>query len=436
MPVHRRARHPGPASGRAPISKRPCRSCRALWDFPFWTISWDHHILRHYREAGFVIPEGVKAVWIVRGRPYINVTLFQSFMVQLGGDPRDVPEQMGGQGGLPPAGVERLPWWTRLWVGGLFMWKMRQAARQAPAWFAEMKRMATDLHADSLKGLSLAELLARMDRIGTRLREHDLTFAIVAGVGQTLRTLGLLSSRAIGEGWRGLLNASLQGQGTIISARQVLWLAELANEARREDRARAFFLTDPWTPNGFRSALADTRFLEEFDRFLAEFGHRAIGESDVATPRFSENPDYLLGVIRAHLQATGGKSVEEIQQRQESARGSSSKGHPPTNGMASPLLDGVSMVVPATLPIPLLARGEPPPSHVFFRRHPTSGLGAGRTALGNQRTGHPTRHFLSHRRRDQSHRAGSFARLEKVDRQTAGGTGGACGAPGAGHDTR
>jgi pyruvate,water dikinase len=159
-----------------------------------------------------------------------------------------------------------------------------------------------------------------MDRIGTRLREHDLTFAIVAGVGQTLRTLGLLSSRAIGEGWRGLLNASLQGQGTIISARQVLWLAELANEARREDRARAFFLTDPWTPDGFRSALADTRFLEEFDRFLAEFGHRAIGESDVATPRFSENPDYLLGVIRAHLQATGGKSVEEIQQRQESAR--------------------------------------------------------------------------------------------------------------------
>ncbi len=280
----------------------------------------DHHILRHYREAGCVIPEGVKAVRIVRGRPYINVTLFQSFMVQLGGDPRDVPEQMGGQGGLPPADVERLPWWTRLWAGGLFMWKMRQAARQAPAWFAEMKRMATDLHADSLKGLSLVELLARMDRIGTRLREHDLTFAIVAGVGQTLRTLGLLSSRAIGEGWRGLLNASLQGQGTIISARQVLWLAELANEARREDRARAFFLTDPWTPDGFRSALADTRFLEEFDRFLVEFGHRAIGESDVATPRFSENPDYLLGVIRAHLQATGGKSVEEIQQRQESAR--------------------------------------------------------------------------------------------------------------------
>ncbi len=280
----------------------------------------EHQILSHYREAGCKIPKSAKAVRIVRGRPYINVTLFQSLMAQLGGDPRDVAEQMGGHGGAPPVGVERLPWWTLLWAGGLFMWKMRQAVRHAPTWFAEMKRMATDLPADSLKGLSIAELLARMDRIGARLQEHDLTFAIVAGVGQALRTLGFLLSRAIGEGWRGLLNAALQGQDTVISAKQILWLAELADRARQERPARRFFLADPWTPARFRSALAGTRFLEEFDRFLAEFGHRALGESDVATPRFSENPDYLLGVIRAHLQATGGKSVEEIRRQQESAR--------------------------------------------------------------------------------------------------------------------
>ncbi len=280
----------------------------------------EHQILKPYRQAGCKIPEHAQAVRIVRGRPYINVTLFQTLTAQLGGDPRDVAEQMGGHGGAPPVGAERLPWWTLLWAGGLFLWKMQKASRRAPTWFAEMKQMATDLHADSLKGLRIPELLARMDRIGMRLQEHDLTFAIVAGAGQALRILGLLLSRAIGEGWRGLLNAALQGQGTVISARQVLWLAELANQARQEDRAQAFFLADPWTPDRFRSVLAGTRFLKEFDRFLAEFGHRALGESDVAVPRFSEQPDYLLGVIRAHLQATGGKSVEEILWQQESAR--------------------------------------------------------------------------------------------------------------------
>ncbi|HKW86334.1 MAG TPA: PEP/pyruvate-binding domain-containing protein, partial [Nitrospiraceae bacterium] len=100
------------------------------------------NILRHYRELGCSIPRGLSAVRIFRGRPYINVTLFQSFMRQLGGNPALVIEQMGGEGRLFQGGPSRLAWWRLIRAGVLMEWKIRQAARRAPAWFAAMKEMA------------------------------------------------------------------------------------------------------------------------------------------------------------------------------------------------------------------------------------------------------------------------------------------------------
>ena len=53
------------------------------------------------RPAWMFHPPGISSVRIIHGRPYINVTLFQSFMAQLGGDPTLVAEQMGGDAPSP-----------------------------------------------------------------------------------------------------------------------------------------------------------------------------------------------------------------------------------------------------------------------------------------------------------------------------------------------
>ena len=55
------------------------------------------HIVRCYRELGCRIPPEVSSVKVIRGRPFINVTLFQSVMTQLGGDSTLLAEQMGGE---------------------------------------------------------------------------------------------------------------------------------------------------------------------------------------------------------------------------------------------------------------------------------------------------------------------------------------------------
>jgi pyruvate,water dikinase len=276
--------------------------------------------LNNYRQLGCEIPPGVSAVRIYRGRPYINLTLFQSFVSQLGGDPATIHEQIGGEAPQGPAPTPRLPWWKLLRAVVIAWWKIRQGAARAPAWFAEMKQLAATHRAERLADLEPAELLRRGDAIGRRLRACDLTFGIASGVAQGLHVMQWLLPRLLGEGWRAELNAALQGQGNVISAVQVSRLSQLADLAREEVAVLSFFLAEPWAPAKLRVRLKGTRFLQAFDEYLQEFGCRAVGESDVGTPRFSEDPSYLLGVIRFYLRTPPSDSAADLRARQERTR--------------------------------------------------------------------------------------------------------------------
>ena len=96
--------------------------------------------------------------------------------------------------------------------------------------------------------------------------------------------------------------------------------AAASERAPSEAAARDFLTADPWQPERWRERLTGTTFLRAFDRYLADYGHRALGESDVASPRFAETPAYLLGIVRAHLQAPAAASSEEIRREQETRR--------------------------------------------------------------------------------------------------------------------
>lgn len=271
----------------------------------------EHGILRHYHALGCQIPAGTSSIRIVAGRPYINVSLFQSFTSQLRGDPRLVTEQMGGKGAPIPHGPAPLPWWKVARAGLLMEAKIRRAARQAEGWFREMKDMARVPQDADPAVSSPAVVLQQLSAINQRLRERDLTFAIVGGVSQAFMVLGLLLERRLGLEWRAQLNASLQGSGTVISANQIHRLTALAEAARQEPPARAFILAEPWHPQGFRAALAGTTFLTKFDAYLHDYGHRSLAESDVASPRFADIPEYVLGVIRAQLLAPSPHPAED-----------------------------------------------------------------------------------------------------------------------------
>ncbi len=300
--------------------KETLPECPSPTGLSFLEEYMEHNMLRHYRELGCRIPPGLSPVRVVQGRPFINLTLFQGLVAQLGGDPALVTEQMGGVGTVPPGLPPRLPF-PRYIRAGLLVWReMRRALRDGPGWCQDMKQMSRAPTGASSSGDRIQVLLKENEVLGQRLHDRDPTFGIAMGVGQGLDVLGRLLAGWFPSDWRAVLNGVLQGQGTVISAQQIAWLADLAERASTEDAVRDFFLAEPWEPSRYRTDLTGTAFLPEWDRFLAAYGHRALGESDIMVPRHADRPDFLLGVVRGHLRSGSMSSSRAVLARQESVR--------------------------------------------------------------------------------------------------------------------
>ncbi|MDF0676627.1 MAG: PEP/pyruvate-binding domain-containing protein [Nitrospira sp.] len=291
----------------------------SLLSLSFLERFMDRHIISHYRRLGCHIPDGLTSVRVLRGRPYLNATLFHILVAQLGGNPSLNAEQMGGEPLRTIPKVQPING-TALARAGWMMWmEMRRVERSGPRLFREMKDLATTYRREHILHLSVEELVREIDKFGPWLEGRDVTFGIVGGVGQCLQIFSQLLPRWLGPDWRSLLNAALQGQGTVISARQILRLAELTDIARDEPATGAFLTSEPWEPAPFRAALADTKFLRAFDRYLEDYGHRTVGESDLMSPRLADSPESILAIVRIQL-ISGSPSQKSILLRQGNAR--------------------------------------------------------------------------------------------------------------------
>lgn len=279
----------------------------------------DAYILSHYRRLGCRIPPGLSSVRTLQGRPYLNVTLFHHLVGQLRGNPSLNVEQMGGEPLVSIPTVKPLGWFVFLRAVWLMWREMRRVVNSSPAWFNEMKELAVLYSRDRVRHMSLEEVGRRLDELGRWLNSREVTFGIVGGVGQCLQTFSSLLPCWLGNDWRSLLNASLQGQGTVISAQQIVRLAELVEIARSDAMVCEEIGRGGWELGLYRSRLRGTPFLSAFDRYLDEYGHRGLGESDVMSPRFADKPGALLDVIKVHLCGPFSTSAN-IAERQRAAR--------------------------------------------------------------------------------------------------------------------
>ncbi|MEK7763045.1 MAG: PEP/pyruvate-binding domain-containing protein, partial [Nitrospirota bacterium] len=198
----------------------------------------DLFLMGPYRRLGCQIPRGMSSVRIYRGRPYLNVSLMHALIEQLRGDTSTLAEHMGGHTVSRPLPIKQLRPAALLRAGLLVAWWIRGAARQSERWFADMKRMGLENHRAAVQALTLVQVRERIQALNEEFLRREMTFGIAGGVTQCLQALGFLLPRWLGEDWRGLLNAALQGQAQAISAQQIVRLAELVEVARRDESVR------------------------------------------------------------------------------------------------------------------------------------------------------------------------------------------------------
>jgi pyruvate,water dikinase len=142
------------------------------------------------------------------------------------------------------------------------------------------------------------------------------TFPIMAGLAYHRNMIQSICEK-VGFPPERLLDTQLALGEKSITAQQGLDLMIMANQARVEKKAREYFLTNSDDFKNFRDGLKNTNFLKEFDNLLEKYGHRGNFESEWALPRYFEDPNPLLSVIRVHIQAPNILKLEEIRKRQE-----------------------------------------------------------------------------------------------------------------------
>lgn len=280
----------------------------------------DLFLMRPYRRLGCQIPPGMSSVRIYRGRPYLNVSLMYALIEQLRGDPSTLAEHMGGHTISRPLPINQLNPGALLRAGLLVAWWIHRAARQSERWFADMKRMGLENHREAVQALTLVQVRERIRALNEEFLRREMTFGIAGGVTQCLQALGFLLPRWLGEDWRGLLNAALQGQAHAVSAQQIVRLAELVEVARRDEPVRRVFASADWDGRAADQTLRGTEFFRLFEQYLTDYGHRGLGESDIMSPRFADQPEIVLDVLRHQISAPTAQSPAEIVARQRRVR--------------------------------------------------------------------------------------------------------------------
>ncbi len=98
----------------------------------------------------------------------------------------------------------------------------------------------------------------------------------------------------------------LAAQGGIADTEAGLDLWRLAALAHEDRETEAFLLDDGgWDAIGPGLARTDhgRRFLAAWDRFMTTHGQHCHNELELSSPRWSETPDYILGLVRGYLRA-------------------------------------------------------------------------------------------------------------------------------------
>jgi pyruvate,water dikinase len=258
--------------------------------------------------TGYPPPPGLEIVRRFSGRAYFDLTAIQWLYYDgFGVLPAETNRLLGGR--QPEITVPTVH--ARLgWAGlrrGLRCLRLLRALlpipRQMPREMARYFAVARGLKAidrSRLSNVELADLLQRVSRESAPFAPRFCLASAAAGVWAAVLQ-SLLERLFPGRGMA-VLNALSAGCGGVTSAEHGYRLEELAAAARDDADARAYLADANADPHGWRRLPAGSLFRSALERFLADFGHRALYEAEIANPRWNDDPSFLLDEVRRRLE--------------------------------------------------------------------------------------------------------------------------------------
>ncbi len=255
------------------------------------------------------------------GRPYFNLSQLRYAMRLLGRAPAQMMRVVGYSGPIPVEDeqVGPRPWrrfvralpdlarimWWQFRVGSLVRFNIEHVAPEMEKiWPPSIDSLSDEQVADGFADRHVSKLV----------RGFRPIFALTGVIEYEDRVRKLL--RQAGVKYEDLALPCLAAGEKSVSAQQAFDLLRLA-AAARPDAAVSSYFRETGDFGRYREALAGSQFLRAFDRFLEQYGHRGIYESDWSLPRYAEDPRPLLQAVQAHVRAESCPSADAIERQQE-----------------------------------------------------------------------------------------------------------------------
>lgn len=267
-----------------------------------------------WRRSGFPLLQGAQRAALIQGRLYLNVSLLQwEGYDALGIQPAQLNRMMGGHHPdivVPPATprqkLRRLSHMLR------YALQDKGARRSGRAQIARMHAQCAQWRQVDLSKLDGPALAERVEALARYIyAQQDLIYLQGSSSGGLSMLMDLIERHLPGDG--AALSAALMAGGPpSVTAQQSLDLLTLAELARQDSAASAVLHTGA----NWQTLSTEHPFRQAFAAFLMRYGHRGIYESYLRSPRWREQPGYLLEQITGLMQQDPGA----LKQRQQAAQ--------------------------------------------------------------------------------------------------------------------
>jgi len=257
--------------------------------------------------AVYDFPEGLNWSRLFDGRIYMNLSALQwAAFDAFGWSPVQTNRALGGH--QPEIKIPSpAPFWTTLGrqrftrlarMGSV----LRRSAARADRMFKQVWDWSAEFESHPFaERYHELDFLKRLWSVEKQRREF-LPETMVHNVGAlwSTRLAEFLDKRIPGRG-EALTSALLAGSDRVTSAEQGYRIIAMAQQATREEQAKAYFENEPFDPSTWRTALQGTLTARDLAQFLQEFGHRGVYEMEIMNPRWSEDPSFILNTLRGFI---------------------------------------------------------------------------------------------------------------------------------------
>lgn len=279
----------------------------------------NHTILSSFSDIGFQIKPGLSIGKLIQGRLYFNTGLYQRLIYSaVGVLPDDFNLYSGGHQpnievptGSPFAGLKGIGRLLRV-LG--YSRKIAHEQKNQYKLYARIDNFIDEfknIDLNSLTDEKFLDLLHSSDQILFNFMSKYMLLS--AGIGPFGLAINSLKG-SFGDEAVGIVSGLATGQGNQPSSNQIYGLLHLAEIARDDAEACEFLKAKQFTKNDLKKLSASSPFKQAFTKYLNEFGYRAILEADISSPRWNEDPSYLLENIASSM-ASADVAAHKINQQ-------------------------------------------------------------------------------------------------------------------------